>query len=429
MNKRFCKLIVASACFLASLALSPLQAVAEDGVSVNVHQLSGWVWTAPENPVIEMCVVNDANVQKVCNVVLTVTTDKYEPVGEYSQQVKVGAGDSSLVSFNFKVAPGFYRCTVKNNGGEVKKFNIGFEPENIVSLPDAQPDFKAFWDNARKELSEVEPCYTMTEEKDKSNKTGKVYLVTMKSLGNELIQGYLTIPNKCNKKNPYPVLIHYMGYGSKPWHAHPDSNPDFIEFVLSIRGQSLNEPTNTYGDWVVNGLEDINKYYYRGAFMDAVRAIDFIYQLPQADTANIVAEGGSQGGALTLAACALDNRIKAAAPWIPFLSDYPDYFKIVHWPAEPILKKQKEIGMSDADLYKTMSYFDIKNLARWIKCPILMGVGLQDPTCPPHTNFSSFNLINSEKSYIIYTNCGHDTEHPTWDNAQKAFFKRVITIQ
>ena len=81
--------------------------------------------------------------------------------------------------------------------------------------------------------------------------------------------------------------------------------------------------------------------------MDLVRAVDFVSSRPEVDTECIFAEGGSQGGAFSMAAAALDNRFCAIGPTIPFLSDYPDYFKTVHWPAEPVLKKQKELGMSD----------------------------------------------------------------------------------
>ncbi len=42
--------------------------------------------------------------------------------------------------------------------------------------------------------------------------------------------------------------------------------------------------------------------------------------------------GGSQGGALTIAGAALDNRIKAIAPSIQFMGDFPDYFKVEAWP-------------------------------------------------------------------------------------------------
>lgn len=400
-------------------------AVMAGNVEYNVPVVHDWWWTAPERPQITVDVVNSNNEISKCEVSLTVTTDQGLPVTEMSQRVAVAAGDSTAVQFEINVEPGFYRCTVAGDGEVVKEFNIGFEPEGIVSLPDSQPDFDEFWQRTLDELAAVVPEYSMTEEKDKSNKGGKVYRVKMKSLGGVEVQGYLTMPAKASKKHTMPVLVHYMGYGSKPWHAEPYEGMERIEFVLSTRGQGLNEPTNTYGDWAVYGLGNRDSFYYRGAFMDLVRAIDFVCTLPEVDQRYIFAEGGSQGGAFTLVACSLDKRIRAAAPWIPFLSDYPDYFKIVHWPAEVIFKKQQETGISNRDLYKMLSYFDVKNFTRRITCPILMGVGLQDPTCPPHTNFAGYNLISSQKQFVIYPECGHDTRHPDWDDRQRDFFRKI----
>lgn len=400
-------------------------AVMAGNVEYNVPVVHDWWWTAPERPQITVDVVNSNNEISKCEVSLTVTTDQGLPVTEMSQLVAVAAGDSTAVQFEINVEPGFYRCTVAGDGEVVKEFNIGFEPEGIVSLPDSQPDFDEFWQRTLDELAAVAPEYSMTEEKDKSNKGGKVYRVKMKSLGGVEVQGYLTMPAKASKKHTMPMLVHYMGYGSKPWHAEPYEGMERIEFVLSTRGQGLNEPTNTYGDWAVYGLGNRDSFYYRGAFMDLVRAIDFVCTLPEVDQRYIFAEGGSQGGAFTLVACSLDKRIRAAAPWIPFLSDYPDYFKIVHWPAEVIFKKQQETGISNRDLYKMLSYFDVKNFTRRITCPILMGVGLQDPTCPPHTNFAGYNLISSQKQFVIYPECGHDTRHPDWDDRQRDFFRKI----
>ena len=403
-------------------------AVMAGNVEYNVPVVHDWWWTAPERPQITVDVVNSNNEISKCEVSLTVTTDQGLPVTEMSQRVAVAAGDSTAVQFEINVEPGFYRCTVAGDGEVVKEFNIGFEPEGIVSLPDSQPDFDEFWQRTLDELAAVVPEYSMTEEKDKSNKGGKVYRVKMKSLGGVEVQGYLTMPAKASKKHTMPVLVHYMGYGSKPWHAEPYEGMERIEFVLSTRGQGLNEPTNTYGDWAVYGLGNRDSFYYRGAFMDLVRAIDFVCTLPEVDQRYIFAEGGSQGGAFTLVACSLDKRIRAAAPWIPFLSDYPDYFKIVHWPAEVIFKKQQETGISNRDLYKMLSYFDVKNFTRRITCPILMGVGLQDPTCPPHTNFAGYNLISSQKQFVIYPECGHDTRHPDWDDRQRDFFRKITEM-
>ena len=410
---------------LTTILWLPLFAQTDASLQVEVKQTGGWVFYAPETPHIEISVKNTGNEKVNQNIRLTVNTDKRMPVYSFAQEVTITPHDSSLISFSFSLpAPGFYRCTVSNEEAEIRKFNIGYEPEAIVSLPDNQPDIDAFWETAKKELAAVAPDYKMTLLPGQALDKRRLYQVSMKSLGNVEIAGYYCVPVK---KGKYPVIISYMGYGSKPWQPKPNDNPGYAEFVLSTRGQGLNEPENSYGDWITYELGNKDKYYYRGAFMDLIRAIDFVSSRPEVDTLHIFAEGGSQGGAFTLAACALDHRIAAAAPTIPFLSDYPDYFSIVQWPAETILKKQAELDLSDKQLYETLSYFDIKNLAHKITCPVIMGVGLQDEVCPPHTNFAGYNRISAEKKYYIFTTYGHDVPAEWWQ-LRHAFFEKQRKI-
>ncbi len=379
------------------------------------------VFYAPETPHLKVAVRNLTDSKSSSDIQLQVATDKRELIYTLSQNVAIAQGDSTEVAYSFMLPqPGFYRCTLTENGNEIKRFNIGYEPESIVSLADGQADLKEFWDTAKAELAQVDPEYQMTLVKDDNNPNRKLYMVKMKSLGGEEISGYYSVPVK---KGKYPVVISYMGYGSKPW--IPGGTPGYAEFVLSTRGQGLQEPTNTYGNWITYKLDSKEDYYYRGAFMDLVRAVDFVSSRPEIDTNYIFAEGGSQGGAFSLAAAALDDRFCAIGPTIPFLSDYQDYFQIVHWPAEPVLAKQKELGMSDGDLYKNLSYFDIKNLAPWIKCPVIMGIGLQDEVCPPLTNLASYNRISTEKQLYIYPLNQHNTPDSWW-NTRMAFFDKQI---
>jgi cephalosporin-C deacetylase-like acetyl esterase len=56
---------------------------------------------------------------------------------------------------------------------------------------------------------------------------------------------------------------------------------------------------------------------------------------------------------------------------------------------------------------KTLSYFDSMNLATRINCPVFMGVGLQDPVCPPSTNFAALNHTKGNKKYQVYARAGH----------------------
>ncbi len=369
------------------------------------------LWKGAGKPYVDVISENRTTSAFKEAITIQLLSDSSKILATYVKKVNVPSGKKIVTKFNFKLSPGFYRVVANGRSGIVKKFNIGYEPEKIVSPVDYQPDFKEFWDKAKADLSLVKPDYCVRICKDSSTANREVFEVKMRSLGGEEISGYLVKPAE---KGKYPAIITYMGYGSKPWYPDPDGNTGIVDFVLSVRGQGLEEPKNTYGNWITWNLGKRDEYYYRGAFMDLIRAVDFVTSLPETDTSRIYAEGGSQGGAFTIAATALDSRIKAAAPFIPFLSDYKDYFKIVRWPGDQIVEAQKKNGITNEELYKMLSYFDIKNLAGWIKVPVIMGFGLQDEVCPPHINFAAYNNINAPKEYICFPWKGHDVGAEWW---------------
>lgn len=415
MIKKRCLAVLAIAASIAS------QLSAHDLKVVPTND-NDWWWLAPELPSFTLEVSDSLGNANASVLLVKVTTDDFKPVKEETVQLNIAKGVPTTVNFDPEVsAPGFYRLSAFDGENKVLDINFGYEPENIVSRPDNMPDLRKFWDDAIAELAQVEPQYAVTELPEKSGKSRKMYFVEMRSLGGDTIRGYMMLPVKEGK---FPAKIYYNGYGAQPWDMDSESNPDLIEFQTYVRGQGLNSAHNKYGDWAVYNLEDIDNYYYRGAFMDVIRFIDFIYQLPQTDTRNIFTEGGSQGGALTLVSGALDGRVNAIAPYIPFLSDYPDYFRIVNWPGDVIKKAAREKGMTDDEMYRNLSYFDIKNLARWIKCPVLMGVGLQDPTCPPHINFSGYNLIDAPKQFVIYRDLGHTVDYSDWNPRVTEFYRK-----
>jgi cephalosporin-C deacetylase-like acetyl esterase len=383
-----------------------------------------WVFINGEPQQVNVTLKDTSSEPANCNVILVLKTDKHAPVDSLTTFVRLSAGEEKTVPVAFKLPePGFYRCKLylenSSTASKAKPVNIGYEPEKIVSPRDAKPDFEAFWKTTRAELDKVAPNYKLKLLPGRSTGAKNVYHVEMMSHGNVKIEGYYAAPKA---KGVYPAIVAYMGYASEPYFPHTDGNPGYAEFILSVRGQGIQKATNTYGDWIVWGLESKETYYYRGAFMDLVRAVDFLVSRPEVDSRKIVAEGGSQGGAFTLAACALDSRIKAGAPTIPFLSDYRDYFEIAGWPRsafETYLAAHP--GRTWDEVYDVLTYFDIKNLAGWIQCPILMAAGLQDEVCPPHTNFAGYNLITSEKQYRIYHNQAHSTPAEWYDLRTKFF--------
>ncbi len=201
------------------------------------------------------------------------------------------------------------------------------------------------------------------------------------------------------------------GYSSVEVPSYVNYGDDIIGFALNIRGHgnSIDDVNPGFPGYILTNLGDKEKYIYRGAYMDCVRGIDFLSSRPEVDASRIAVEGASQGGALTFATAALAaDRIAVCAPQVPFLSDFRDYFRVANWPANEfidLVENKKALTWDQA--YYTLSYFDIKNLAHMIKAPMIMGAGLMDEVCPPHINFAAFNLVNSEKKYIVYPYAGH----------------------
>ena len=332
----------------------------------------------------------------------------------------VTIGQDSVLTVNLgKLEPGFYQVRLEDS----LRFNIGIQPDKVVSPPDSKPDFDAFWESIIADVAALPMDAVLEPVPEYSNDQRETFRVSFSSIDGGIAGGILCVPVAPGK---YPVLLSYMGYGAPIFYFDPSSNPERIDFLVSVRGQGIftDEPQN----WADRGLSSRDTYYYKGAFADARRAVDFVASLEKADPERIVACGDSQGGALTVAAAALDSRIKAIAPAVPFLGDYRDYYKIVWWPMHEITDTADASGLDREELFDMLSYFDIKNLAPRVKCPAYMAFGLQDSTCPPHTNFAIYNNLGSaDKHFWCVPTCGHAMWlEPSWPPIRDAFLDKYM---
>ena len=336
-------------------------------------------------------------------------------------------GKYGTVSFPVQeVSPGFYQVnlswTAGERSGSYSKFNIGIDPEKISSPQDKRPDFDEFWNSTLSELSLVPMEVVMEFSPEHSDSLRNSYRVEISSYEGGRMGGYLCEPVKEGK---YPVYIDYMGYGADPYWYDPSSNPEAIEFLVSVRGQGIFRDEKR--DWIDRGLDSKENFYYRGAFCDIVRAVDFVASLEKTDSSHIFARGESQGGAFTLIAASLDSRITAAAPAVPFLGDYRHYSQIVWWPMWEVFEAADSKGIDRDRLFEMLSYFDVKNFTDRIKCPVYMAFGLQDPTCPPHTNFAGYNMIRAPKQYFCVPGCGHAMwREKEWQKRRNEWFEKQI---
>lgn len=405
-----------------------------------------WVWEG--KPEITIHVENPNPVALTAEAMVRISTDKKETLltVEKSAEVPANGAADIVLTTEKSLDPGFYKaaCFVNKKSGRI--FTFGISPLKLVSAPDKQADFDSFWDATIAQLEALDMHPTLIEIPKASSASRKVYLVEMQSIPDGLsgdpvlIHGYYLEPQDGKK---HPVIMHYYGYddlkpSGKIFLPTGGASAEYAEFYLSTRGQIINNRTadqradgiemdfhNDYGDWFAFHFGDRDSYYYRGAFMDVVQGIRFMATRETSDMDNVFAEGKSQGGAFSYAAAALSPYpLKAVAPGVAFLGDFPDYFQIVDWPAN--VAKGNQGSMTDAEMYAFLSYFDTKNLATRISCPVIANVCLQDVTCPPHTNMAPFNnLSNNDKEVYFYPTLGHEIPNG-WDGKYMAFFKARI---
>ena len=345
--------------------------------------------------------------------------DKRRSFADVSTPLKLPAGKPHAVALKFEPpTAGFYQvtCSFKRDGEEatVSQSRMrGYAPEKMDRPPQPPENLRSFWNETIAELATVAPQYKVEPSPKWSTKQTNCFLVEMRSLGDVRIRGWFEVPRSAG---PHPVLLRVPGYtqGMMP----TQSISDMAVLSLNIRGHGNStddEPGFYWGggadDYLLRGLDDPQKFFYRGAVMDCLRGVDFVASRPEVDTQRIGITGGSQGGMLSFAAAALDQRIALSAPDIPFVVDSMKGFKMTGWPGMVIwgwhARDPKRNTWELAG--ETFSYVDPKNLAGWVECPILMGVGLQDNVAPAPTAFAAYNQIRSPKDYRVYPEAGHGT--------------------
>jgi len=414
-----------------------------DPITLNVPVTDNWIFHLKPNLLIQL--ENPNNVDVEATVTVRFTSDFKEDKGSVEKTVKVPAKCTLDVPITTEVdfEPGFYKAKCSLDGYRKKTFNFGVDPLGIVSAPDMQADFHSFWEWGVAQLKDIDMNIRMTELEKKSSADCKVYLVEFDSVPDGLegdpvtVRGYYLEPQDGKK---HPVLLHFYGYDSQTPGVlscpYGGSKPTYTELYFSHRGQYINnrpaskrEPdghgdfVNPYGDWFAYNFGDKNSYYYRGAYLDCAQAVRFMATRETSDMNNLFAEGSSQGGALTYAAAALsDYPFSAIACNVAFMGDFPDYFRIVDWPAN--VAKANKGSMTDEEMYKFLSYFDTKNMVNHNPTYALYATsGLEDATCPSHTNVAPFNNLPVEdKEMHFYPKMTHDYPS-TWTSDIDKFFK------
>lgn len=339
------------------LILLPFLGFAGNGLDYKILKIADRVFYNTNKPTIKVAVYNNHSIDKFTGSVIC-RVEKYngEHVFDFGQEFFVTPMDSSILSFTFGLQQGFYKVSLIADDQIKDKVVMAYEPELTGTTADCEFDAERYYASAFLQMERSPMSSTETKVKKTGGKLRSVHEVSIKSIHGKSFDGYYVAPKK---SGVYPVVITCTDKNEVLSIPEIDAYSDRIDFVISPRRALIH-----------------NENYYIGAYMDIIKAIDYVSGKKEADLKNIYLKGTGSGGAMVLAAAALDHRVAAVSVYAP--------------------------GYSNESVLDKVKHYEAKHLSGKIECPVIMGVGLEDTVCTPIDNFEIYNPIKGRKEYYIF---------------------------
>lgn len=337
-----------------------------------------------------------------------VTSIAIVPVEGRIFKTSARAATGSWVMFNVEVLD----KDKKPPNDKVDPVSIGamVEPETIQEAVKTPEDFAEFWREQRRQLSQV-PLNAQRTEIASSCSRAKQYDVKVDCAGPAPVSGCLSIPVDSERKS-FPAMVTFHGAGvnsaeKPPFWQHPENT---IIFDINAHGIEnfkpldfylvMNRPGGQLFHYYYKNMDNRDTYYMKDIFVRVMRALDYVKSLPEWDGKTLIAFGGSQGGAQSLVAAALDPEVTLCVATVPAMGDLAGAVvsRQPGWPAAT--PKDKLVGSKEL---ACLAYYDMKNFARLVKCEAYLATGFIDTACSPSSVFLIYNSLPKNTKIAMST--------------------------
>ena len=315
-------------------------------------------------------------------------------------------------------APGTMLVVVTWKTAEGKKVRVTAgavaAPDRIALSAPGPDDFDAFWKAKLQELEQT-PADPRLEPVSIGKADLAYWKITMGNIRGSHIYGQLARPAQ-GQKFPALLVVQWAGvYGlQRSWvtdraaegwlvlNIEPHDLPIDQPEAFYKEQQQAGGPVHDY--WSI-GNDDRETSYYLRMYLSCYRAADYLAQRDDWDGKTLVVMGGSQGGLQALMTAGFYPKITAALAMVPAGCDMlgPVVGRRGGWPQWYANTE----GKDPAKVREASRYFDVANFASRIKCPVLVGLGLIDETCPAAGILAAVNQIRSPKEVIIIPGAEH----------------------
>lgn len=298
---------------------------------------------------------------------------------------------------------------VKALGGAV------FAPEKIAVSAARPDDFDAFWQTKLDELAKV-PVNAVLEAGDSGKPNVDYWKISMDNIRGSHIRGQIARP-KGEGKLPAMLIVQWAGvYPLQKGWVTDRAAEGWLALNILAHDLPIDQPADFYKQQDAGplkgypsiGNDDRETSYFLRMYLSCYRAAEYLATRPDWDGRVLVVTGGSQGGLQSFVTAALHPKITAVLAAVPAGCDMlgPDAGRDPGWPKWYWQVKDKDA----AKVRQASRYFDVVNFAPRIRCPVLVGLGLIDTTCPPSGVFAACNQLQGPKELVILVDAGHQNQ-------------------
>lgn len=287
-------------------------------------------------------------------------------------------------------------------------------------------DFSEFWDRCIQKVFEIPVQYQIIPASF-SSPIANCYDLFFTSIGGAIIHAVYIKPKNAPAKSPTLLMFHGYTWNSSGYSQKlPYVSLGYTVLAMDCRGQGgfsvdqKKEPGNTVFGHIVRGIEgDPENLYYVDTYLDTIMLTRVAQELDDVDPDYICAIGDSQGGALALLCASLQPEIKRVICYYPFLCDFQQAIQqpgpTAYEEIKQYFKRVDPLHLHEKEIFKKLAYIDIQHFADRIQSEVLWLMGGSDTLCPPITQFSVYDKINSRKEILIYPEYGHEIMPDSYD--------------
>lgn len=330
--------------------------------------------------------------------------------------------------------PGTLLLTVTVDEKNKAHGGAAFAWQQIQPSAQAPTDFDEFWKEKLKELANV-PVNSALQEVDSDSPDVQLWKITMDNIRGTKINGYLA---RKRGDFPLPAVLQVQHAGThalkKEWAVGLARN-GFLALNIIAHDLPVDRDDSFYTDqldkgplhdYLHQGGDDREKSYFLRMYLACYRAVDYLTGRRDWNKHTLLVEGESMGGMQGVITAGLHPAVTAATLCVPAGADQTGVLKgraigFPYWIRNTMTGPEREACL------KSCGYYDTVNFAKRIHCPVLIGMGLCDTTCPSEGVFAMFNQITAPKHLVILPEGDHRTGHAAYESIKSQWWKAAAT--